>query len=906
MKRRALVIVFLVSLTYFGFAQLTPKAVRLGSGSEISNTIIYQNRFLYPVSPDIPVKYSALDTVHSGTGNIQLFSSPFVNGFRINSSTPAYNNGANSSLQIADTLDLDYAERIICEHVDMGAYEFAVIKTQIMAQPANVRTCDGTAVNLSVAADGTNVTYQWQHNGVNMIGKTASTLSLSGVMSDTGIYHVIAYGDCCNDTSVNVRVDVDLKPTLVIMPDTSVLSPANANLYVISAIGTVTWYETDLTTEVTETALQNITETQQYIAIAKNGVCPDSVQANVTIAVIGSECVLKTLPDTTICYGDSYLLLMDSALVNYQWVIAGTSDTLPKFSWYRPDSTVRLVAFGDNGVELIPEYCSDTLTITVRKLELTVMEDLVVCGAESGTEVQLISTPPADGWYFENGGFIGAGNVKLLIQKNSNQTYIAERSDELCKVQGRVTIYSDPPDLTVFPEDTTICMGQSIHLTSNIDSAKVVWKEKSTGSSVLHTLVTPTVSTIYEASVVDPLCGTVFAEVTVTVQSKPTFEIQTPPVVCKDSIVYLSASPNASWWTDADGIRITNGIAVNTAQTFIGWYRSDACTVSDTITLAVDSIPSFIACSDTSLTLGNSVMLWSIPLASTWIMLPNSPIGAGNTTVYPTDTAIYVANFFNACGVFSDTVNVYVRDTFFVTVTTDKGCFDGDGSAKVSVNGATGPYTFVWSTGSTDSVITGLTAGDYSVTVTDKTNQQVVTPFSIEMASPVEISHHIVEAKNETCNDGEITVSVSGGTLPYAYLWSDSVSDQNRYDMQAGVVYTLMVTDATGCADTSTILLPCLHKRIMPTLFITPDGDGKNDYLMIENIAYYPQNKVIILNAYGEEVAHLENYDNQEVKWDGRNKRNEILPDGVYYYVVEAVGVKPMAGWLLMKLSKSK
>ena len=66
------------------------------------------------------------------------------------------------------------------------------------------------------------------------------------------------------------------------------------------------------------------------------------------------------------------------------------------------------------------------------------------------------------------------------------------------------------------------------------------------------------------------------------------------------------------------------------------------------------------------------------------------------------------------------------------------------------------------------------------------------------------------------------------------------------------------------------------HIPFIPNV-ITPNGDGFNDYFMIDKISLYPENYLLILNRYGQSVYEKSNYINE---WDGAN-----LPGGVYYYL---------------------
>ena len=60
---------------------------------------------------------------------------------------------------------------------------------------------------------------------------------------------------------------------------------------------------------------------------------------------------------------------------------------------------------------------------------------------------------------------------------------------------------------------------------------------------------------------------------------------------------------------------------------------------------------------------------------------------------------------------------------------------------------------------------------------------------------------------------------------------------------------------------------------------VSPNGDGFNDFLEIENIEFYPDNTVIILNRWGAEIERLQGYNNQDIIFE-----DATLPSGTYYY----------------------
>jgi len=81
---------------------------------------------------------------------------------------------------------------------------------------------------------------------------------------------------------------------------------------------------------------------------------------------------------------------------------------------------------------------------------------------------------------------------------------------------------------------------------------------------------------------------------------------------------------------------------------------------------------------------------------------------------------------------------------------------------------------------------------------------------------------------------------------------------------------------------------------------VTPNGDGRHDFLEIDNISFYENNVVRVFNRWGEEVDRIEGYDNSTNVFTG-----DKLPSGTYYYLVSLRGDKEDAsGSLLLKKAK--
>ncbi|MCB9340567.1 MAG: T9SS type A sorting domain-containing protein [Lewinellaceae bacterium] len=129
------------------------------------------------------------------------------------------------------------------------------------------------------------------------------------------------------------------------------------------------------------------------------------------------------------------------------------------------------------------------------------------------------------------------------------------------------------------------------------------------------------------------------------------------------------------------------------------------------------------------------------------------------------------------------------------------------GSATASLSGGVSPFTYLWSNGSTNSSITNLPPGSYSVTVTAANGCSSSGSGTVLLASG---NFSIDVAVNEpTCNGsstGILTANPNNGAPPFTYAWSNGKTTQTISGLPAGS-YTVTVTDMFGCTATQTAIL---------------------------------------------------------------------------------------------------
>ncbi len=146
-----------------------------------------------------------------------------------------------------------------------------------------------------------------------------------------------------------------------------------------------------------------------------------------------------------------------------------------------------------------------------------------------------------------------------------------------------------------------------------------------------------------------------------------------------------------------------------------------------------------------------------------------------------------------------------VELTVDVTATNETCPGNNDGTATATPAGGTMPYSYSWSNGGTDMILTGLAPGTYDVTVTDAngctaTGSATVGTNGITMCSASVTSSYNegVDISTFGGSDGSAEASATGGNMPYSYLWSDGQTGAEATGLSAGT-YSVVITDADGC-----------------------------------------------------------------------------------------------------------
>jgi hypothetical protein len=135
---------------------------------------------------------------------------------------------------------------------------------------------------------------------------------------------------------------------------------------------------------------------------------------------------------------------------------------------------------------------------------------------------------------------------------------------------------------------------------------------------------------------------------------------------------------------------------------------------------------------------------------------------------------------------------------------------DNSGTATVSGSGGTPGYTYLWNNSQTNAQAVGLTAGTYTVTVSDAHACKATATVTItEPANGVSIAYTKVDIPCNGGTSGSIDITASGGSSGYSYFWSGPnvvPTSEDQTGLGAGS-YFVTVTDASTCRAFATVII---------------------------------------------------------------------------------------------------
>ncbi len=558
---------------------------------------------------------------------------------------------------------------------------------------------------------------------------------------------------------------------------------------------------------------------------------PSSVNPNAFVHKLADTLNASfTASNNNICVGDSITFTDHSTgmgIVSWNWIFNGGT---PSSASNQGPHTITFSNSGTYNIILeIEDNFGDTddttivVTVNAQPIADANAINTTICEGED-LELTAGNVPGATYYWSGPNGYSSNTQNPIIINTTSSNagTYTLTVSNNGCIDDDDVSITIDPqPTATANATSTMICEGEDINLTANtVSGSTYSWSGPGGYSSNNQN---PTISSTtssdggtYTLTVTLGGCSD-DEDVIITVNPLPTMTVNPTDPSCGNNNGEIVIVP-ASGFTITD-YSIDNGTTTQTAGTFSnltsGSYTAyvqdnNGCEATQSVSLNNPGGPTIddIVATETSCTSddgtititasgGTGTLQYSIDNGTTFQSSGSfTGLGAGNYDVVVKDN--------NDCETNGTvTIDEMNAPSIVLVNSEDASCFGAsDGSAIVDATGGTSSYTYSWSpSGGNGSTATNLPSGTYDVTVEDDAGCSDDLQITISEPDEITVSEVIT---NTDCglDNGEIELTVTGGSGNYTYDWSPNVSTSNQATDLAVGTYEVIVTDGNGCSQT--------------------------------------------------------------------------------------------------------
>lgn len=375
--------------------------------------------------------------------------------------------------------------------------------TAITTQPQGATLCQGSALTLSVRAEGWNVSYQWRKGGTAIFGANGTSYSIPSVQpSDAGDYDV-QVGGLCAPTQVTssvatVAVNTPVNLTTTLTPRT-VCNGANVS-YTMTATGSGLTYQwrrngvaiTGNNTATTATLQLNAVTSAQagtYDCVVSGTCTPNGVASNTSLLTVNTNVVMQTQPaNQTVCEGVTvqFTASANGSVTGYQWRFNGVAIN-GNGSATTPTLILNNVTAGNNGTYdvsvtgLCDVTTSTSATLTVYQPLAITTQPKAQRGCVGSTIVTAITTSGSALAYQWQKDGVDVPGMTTAVLTLLNPTSAASGTYR-CVVTGSAAcgtpqVISDavgvvvglPAVITSQPQDKAVSLGATVTVTVEAD-----------------------------------------------------------------------------------------------------------------------------------------------------------------------------------------------------------------------------------------------------------------------------------------------------------------------------------------------------------------------------------------------------------------------------------------------------
>ncbi len=567
----------------------------------------------------------------------------------------------------------------------------------------------------------------------------------------------------------------------------------------------------------------------------------DSNTCNLTDTIIKSiliqDQVSKSIDTANMCLGSQVQIGIPSEENhNYFWTPdTDLSDAKSSDPFASPSISTNYTLAINDGI------CLDTIWQTVNVINvqynLEALKDTIICYGDTVELLAVYNTSVDSIQWSSYSDFSDVLNLQgtdnIFVAPDTLQNYYVQTFDSVCQVQRQDSVWVnvDIPQIEL-SGDSMVCINDttnfSVHLI-NGDVSSIYWSPVSkiiTGQGSSVVTVFPDASFWLSVEVENTLACTVTDSIFIIADKVQAFYVKEDLLCYEDCIgkinlTYTGIEPFSFVWD--------NGMTEDSLSDLCA--GSYAVTITDSLsctdTLQVEILqPTLLQTQITDSVNTGCDSLWDIGSATataTGGTIPYTYLWSNGDTTETADSLHYGMYYLtvedaNKCSVI---LSVMIDDTSSLEVIhkeTYISCYgDCDASAYLSiVTESFSPYTYEWSNGATSDSVYNLCPGDYEYTVSDANACKRINFISFIEPDSLVMTLNI---DHQACF-GDTTsalVLVDGGTIPYAYLWSNGDTTETAVNLVDGD-YIIKITDSHGCILENAFVVQSPDTLILDTL----------------------------------------------------------------------------------------
>lgn len=425
-------------------------------------------------------------------------------------------------------------------------------------------------------------------------------------------------------------------------------------------------------------------------------------------------------------------------------------------------------------------------------------------------------------WTTADGSIVGDTDAGAIeVDQGGTYTLSITNTDNGCISSESMVVLADTEEPTIEVANQVItCAISEVEICATVTAGHTVVWETGSGDVTQECIVVGAAGD-YLATVSAPNGCTSSAVAVVTASTDlPVVSVASPAAItCTQESVQVTAviedasADDVIVWSDDNGNVVAEGSAdvmISTAGVYnVSVTNNLGCTTVTSVVVDED-INTPVATFDYTVDTDGVITLSSTSAdggSVSWTLADGTVLTGEDATFSVSEGGEYEVcmTYANECGA-ADHCETIVYSTL-LAVSIDKidlTCYEADnGSATATVTGGADGYSYYWvgpnGFESTEASIAFLSAGLYSLLVTDQDGTEINTEITI--TQPEALAAIQESVSDVSCNgdsDGRIEFIMQGGTAPYTYVWSDGGTTAIRSDLSAGL-YTIDVFDDNGC-----------------------------------------------------------------------------------------------------------